>query len=80
MPEIHRWPVISPHKGPETRKMFQFGDVTMGYMGIDTIAPEDVGLTPARLTLVNTSYINRNIFGHPIQYSDYIASHAIIIL
>ena len=26
--EIHRWPVISPHKGPVTRKMLPFGDVT----------------------------------------------------
>ena len=24
---IHRWPVISPHKGPVTRKMFPFDDV-----------------------------------------------------
>ena len=27
--EIHRWPVISPHKGPVTRKMFPFDDVNM---------------------------------------------------
>ena len=26
---IHRWPVNSPHKGPVTRKMFQFDDVIM---------------------------------------------------
>ena len=26
---IHRWPVNSPHKGPETRKMFPFDDVIM---------------------------------------------------
>ena len=25
---IHRWPVNSPHKGPVTRKMFSFDDVT----------------------------------------------------
>ena len=25
----HRWPVISPHKGPVTRKMFPFDDVIM---------------------------------------------------
>ena len=25
---IRRWPVISPHKGPVTRKMFPFDDVT----------------------------------------------------
>ena len=24
---IHRWPVNSPHKGPVTRKMFEFDDV-----------------------------------------------------
>ena len=24
---IHQWPVNSPHKGPSTRKMFQFDDV-----------------------------------------------------
>ena len=27
--EIHRWPVNFPHKGPVTRKMFPFDDVTM---------------------------------------------------
>ena len=26
---IHLWPVNSPHKGPVTRKMFQFDDVIM---------------------------------------------------
>ena len=26
---IHRWPVNSPHKGPDTRKMFTFDDVIM---------------------------------------------------
>ena len=26
---FHRWPVNSPHKGPETRKMFPFDDVIM---------------------------------------------------
>ena len=26
---IHRWPVNSPHKGPVTRKMFPFDDVSM---------------------------------------------------
>ena len=26
---IHRWPVNFPHKGPVTRKMFQFDDVIM---------------------------------------------------
>ena len=26
---IHRWPVDSPHKGPETQKMFPFDDVIM---------------------------------------------------
>ena len=27
---IHRWPVVSPHKGPVTRKMLPFDDVIMG--------------------------------------------------
>ena len=27
--EIHWWPVNSPHKWPETRKMFPFDDITM---------------------------------------------------
>ena len=27
--QIHRWPVISSHKGPVTRKMFSFHDVIM---------------------------------------------------
>ena len=31
--EIHRWPVNSPHKGPVTRKMFPFDDVTMNVSG-----------------------------------------------
>ena len=26
---IHRWPVISPHNGPVTRKMFSFDDVVL---------------------------------------------------
>ena len=26
---IHRWPVVSPHKGPITQKMFSFDDVNM---------------------------------------------------
>ena len=26
---IHRWPVVSPHKGPVMRKMFPFDDVIM---------------------------------------------------
>ena len=29
VPGIHRWPANSPHKGPETRKMFPFDDVIM---------------------------------------------------
>ena len=28
---IHRWPVVSPHKGPVTRKTFPFDDVIMEY-------------------------------------------------
>ena len=28
---IHRWPVISPHKGTVTRIMFRFNDVIMNY-------------------------------------------------
>ena len=31
---IHRWPVNSPHKGPVTRKMFPFDDVSMKYIHI----------------------------------------------
>ena len=34
---IHRWPLNSPHKWPETRNMFPFDDVTM-YHGISNIA------------------------------------------
>ena len=29
VPEIHRWPVDSPHKGTVTQKMFPFDDPTM---------------------------------------------------
>ena len=28
---IHRWPLVSPHKGPVTRKMFPFDDVIMDF-------------------------------------------------
>ena len=28
---FHRWPVISPHKGPVTRKLFPFDDVIMSW-------------------------------------------------
>ena len=28
IPLIHRWPVNSPHKGPVTRKVFPFDDIT----------------------------------------------------
>ena len=31
---IHRWPVNSPHKGPETLKMFPFDDVIMDYCNL----------------------------------------------
>ena len=31
---IHRWLVVSPHKGPVTRKMFPFDDVIMKSMDI----------------------------------------------
>ena len=34
---IHRWLVNSPHKGPATRKMFPFDDVTMMYWRITDI-------------------------------------------
>ena len=33
---IHQWPVCSPHKGPVTRKMFPFDDVSMPVLS-DTI-------------------------------------------
>ena len=29
---IHRWPVISPHKGPVTRKMVPYDDVIMSFL------------------------------------------------
>ena len=35
---IHRWPVISPHKGPVTRKMFPFDDVIMSSTNDDTVS------------------------------------------
>ena len=44
---IHWWPVISPHKGPVTRKMFPFDDVIM----IQTCAchDESVGVSSAKV-------------------------------
>ena len=35
---IHRWPVVSPHKGPVKRKMFPFDDVIMLSV-IDDLTP-----------------------------------------
>ena len=35
---FHRWPVNSPHKRPETRKMFPFDDVIM----FNTLRPNDL--------------------------------------
>ena len=32
---IHQWPVNFPHKGPVTRKMFPFDDVTMNFPGMN---------------------------------------------
>ena len=29
---IHRWSVISPHKGPVTRKMFPFDNIIMAIL------------------------------------------------
>ena len=34
---IHRWPVNSSHKGPVTRKMLPFDDVTMRYVSVGNI-------------------------------------------
>ena len=34
---IHRWPVNSPHKGPATRKMFPFNDVSMAMIKLDCL-------------------------------------------
>ena len=58
---IHRGPVNSPHKWPETRKMFPFDDVIMGItvlthggrvthicVGKQTIIGSDNGLSPSR--------------------------------
>ena len=35
---IHRWPVISPHKGPVTRKMFPFDDVIMTHKRVTLLS------------------------------------------
>ena len=34
---IHRWPVISPHKGPVTRKMFLFDDIVMPFSTLESL-------------------------------------------
>ena len=34
---IHRWPVNSPHKGPVTREMFPYDDVTMNLISVYAI-------------------------------------------
>ena len=36
---IHRWPMNSTHKGPVTRKMFPFDDVTMEWKSSDEMGP-----------------------------------------
>ena len=41
---IHRWPVNSPHKWPETRKMFPFDDVIMSWNAFGN-SPYDITLT-----------------------------------
>ena len=59
----HRWPVDSSHKGPVTRKMFPFDDVTI----TKTFIGVPIGLTP----YVNleeykqiTIAIKRDVFKH----------------
>ena len=39
---IHRGPVNSPHKGPVTRKMFPFDDVSMGCRDLPTWSGTDI--------------------------------------
>ena len=34
---IHRWPLNSPHKGPVTRKMLQYGDIDLDQHGLSNV-------------------------------------------
>ena len=42
---IHRWPVNSPHKGPVTRKMVPFDDVTMIIFHLYSLGSIRISLT-----------------------------------
>ena len=46
---IHRWPVNSPHKWPETRKIFPFDDVIMWYCNFRDLNPTVIITLPFRL-------------------------------
>ena len=59
---IHRWPVNSPHKGPVTRKMFPFDDVTMWCFlcGIYTSTCNDIEshkVAAVTLQLITNEYL-----------------------
>ena len=50
---IHRWPVNSPHKGPVTRKMFPFDDVTKLHANFAMIYWVNKGHTRLRYVIIN---------------------------
>ena len=53
---IHRWPVISPHKGPVKRKMFSFQDIIMIV---------EIKLSPAADRLVVDSAHQKSTYAKP---------------
>ena len=60
---IHRWPVNSPHKGPVTRKMFPFDDVTMRLL---------CAVLHIVVTITGFNYLSSHL-------SSYLSSYSILI-
>ena len=58
---IHRWPVISPHKWPVTRKMFPFDDVIMKEQGLSTSPPAiQIGISEMLTRLIGKWTLKRH--------------------
>ena len=75
---IHRWPVNSPHKGPETRQMFPFDDVIM-FRRITSITTVSWVLSVGKLLHTVDSVTQKDSSWHPIimpcSLSNYLHPH-----
>ena len=58
---IHRWPVDSPHKGPETRKMFPLDDVILDIVFISMDLYKAVAYQTLETQVINMSYFKTEI-------------------